>query len=46
MVFLNVMSDFIGKLRKEIIFKDKKPILLKNLNEIHFVDKKLKKKFL
>ena len=42
-VFFNIMPDFIGKLRKEVIFKDKQPIFLKNLNNIHFFDRKLKK---
>ena len=37
------MPDFIGKLKVEIIFRDKKPIFLKNLNTIQFLDKKLKK---
>ena len=39
------MPDFIGKLNKEVIFTDKKSIFLKNLNKIHFVEKKLKNKF-
>ena len=30
-VFLNIMPDFKGKLKKEVIFKDKLPKFLKNL---------------
>ena len=37
------MPDFIGKLKKEVIFEDKKPIFLKNLNTINVLNKKLKK---
>ena len=40
------MPDFIGKLEKEVIFNDKKLIFLKNLNTIHVLNKKLKKKAL
>ena len=39
--FFDIMPDFIDKLKTEIIFKDKKHIFLKNLNKIHFLDKKL-----
>ena len=39
------MPDFIGILEKEVIFNDKKLIFLKNLNTIHVLNKKLKKKF-
>ena len=40
------MPDFTGKLGKEVIFDNKKPIFLKNLNTIHVLNKKLKKKVL
>ena len=40
------MPDFIGKLIKEVISKDKKTIFLKNLSTIHFLDIKPLKKVL
>ena len=40
------MPDFIGKLGKEVIFNNKKPIFLKNLNIVHVLNKKLKKEVL
>ena len=32
-VLLNIMPDFKGKLKEEVIFKDKLPSFLKNLNK-------------
>ena len=41
--FFNIMPDFIGKLKKDVISNDKKPRFLKNLKKIYSLDKKLNK---